>query len=31
MNQIAEIIKEDLWPNPLRYFNNVSAEYGDVI
>lgn len=22
--QIAEIIKEDLWPNPLTYFNNVS-------
>jgi hypothetical protein len=21
--QIAEIIKEDLWPNPLKYFNNV--------
>ena len=22
--QVAEIIKEDLWPNPLKYFNNVS-------
>lgn len=21
--QIAELIKEDLWPNPLNYFNNV--------
>lgn len=21
--QVAEIIKEDLWPNPLSYFNNV--------
>lgn len=21
--QVAEIIKEDLWPNPLKYFNNV--------
>lgn len=21
--QVAEIIKEDLWPNPLTYFNNV--------
>lgn len=20
---MAEIIKEDLWPNPLKYFNNV--------
>jgi len=20
--QVAEIIKEDLWPNPLKYFNN---------
>lgn len=23
--QVAEIIKEDLWPNPLKYFNNVSV------
>jgi hypothetical protein len=23
--QVAEIIKEDLWPNPLKYFNNVSG------
>jgi len=22
--QVAEIIKDDLWPNPLTYFNNVS-------
>lgn len=21
--QVGEIIKEDLWPNPLKYFNNV--------
>jgi hypothetical protein len=21
--QVAEIIKEDLWPNPLSYFNTV--------
>lgn len=21
--QMAEIIKEDFWPNPLKYFNNV--------
>lgn len=21
--QVAEIIKEDLWPNPLKYFSNV--------
>ena len=21
--QVADIIKEDLWPNPLKYFNNV--------
>ncbi|KAJ1700177.1 hypothetical protein LUZ63_008689 [Rhynchospora breviuscula] len=24
--QIAEIIKEDLWPNPLKYFNNEADE-----
>jgi len=22
MDQVADIIKEDLWPNPLKYFNN---------
>ncbi|XP_050945175.1 NAP1-related protein 2-like [Cucumis melo] len=22
-DEVAEIIKEDLWPNPLKYFNNV--------
>ena len=22
--QVAEVIKDDLWPNPLKYFNNVS-------
>jgi hypothetical protein len=21
--QVAEVIKDDLWPNPLKYFNNV--------
>jgi hypothetical protein len=26
--QVAEIIKEDLWPNPLKYFNNVSILFG---
>ncbi|XP_020586704.1 NAP1-related protein 1-like [Phalaenopsis equestris] len=25
-DEIAEIIKEDLWPNPLRYFNNEADE-----
>jgi template-activating factor I len=25
MDQVADIIKEDLWPNPLKYFNNVSG------
>ncbi|CAD5189287.1 unnamed protein product [Musa acuminata subsp. malaccensis] len=24
--QVAEIIKEDLWPNPLKYFNNEADE-----
>ncbi|XP_057842327.2 NAP1-related protein 2 isoform X1 [Cryptomeria japonica] len=24
-DEVAEIIKEDLWPNPLKYFNNVSG------
>ncbi|XP_041997055.1 NAP1-related protein 1-like isoform X1 [Salvia splendens] len=24
--QVAEIIKDDLWPNPLRYFNNEAAD-----
>lgn len=29
-DEIAEIIKEDLWPNPLTYFNNdVDEEDGD--
>ncbi|KAI3953916.1 hypothetical protein MKW98_017740, partial [Papaver atlanticum] len=23
-DEVAEVIKEDLWPNPLKYFNNVS-------
>lgn len=23
--QVAELIKDDLWPNPLTYFNNVSS------
>jgi hypothetical protein len=23
--QVAEVIKDDLWPNPLKYFNNVSV------
>eukprot|EP01018_Ginkgo_biloba_P038100 Gb_17406 [translate_table: standard] len=23
---VAEIIKEDLWPNPLKYFNNEADE-----
>ena len=23
--QVAEVIKDDLWPNPLKYFNNVSG------
>ncbi|KAL3525939.1 hypothetical protein ACH5RR_014311 [Cinchona calisaya] len=25
-DQVAEIIKEDLWPNPLKYFNNEADE-----
>jgi len=25
-DEIAEIIKEDLWPNPLKYFNNEADE-----
>ncbi|KAL0909129.1 hypothetical protein M5K25_023661 [Dendrobium thyrsiflorum] len=25
-DEVAEIIKEDLWPNPLRYFNNEADE-----
>ncbi|XP_042003180.1 NAP1-related protein 1-like isoform X3 [Salvia splendens] len=24
--QVAEIIKDDLWPNPLTYFNNEAAD-----
>ncbi|KAA8542418.1 hypothetical protein F0562_023446 [Nyssa sinensis] len=27
-DEIAEIIKEDLWPNPLTYFNNEADEEG---
>ncbi|XP_042402545.1 NAP1-related protein 2-like [Zingiber officinale] len=26
MDEVAEIIKEDLWPNPLKYFNNEIDE-----
>ncbi|XP_065034223.1 NAP1-related protein 2-like [Musa acuminata AAA Group] len=26
MDEVAEIIKEDLWPNPLKYFNNEADE-----
>lgn len=32
LDEVAEIIKEDLWPNPLTYFNNDPDEedaYGD--
>ncbi|XBI92658.1 hypothetical protein VPH35_029665 [Triticum aestivum] len=25
MDEVADVIKEELWPNPLKYFNNVSA------
>lgn len=25
-DEVAEIIKEDLWPNPLKYFNNEAGE-----
>eukprot|EP00252_Welwitschia_mirabilis_P016261 TRINITY_DN3587_c0_g1_i1.p1 TRINITY_DN3587_c0_g1~~TRINITY_DN3587_c0_g1_i1.p1 ORF type:complete len:254 (+),score=81.04 TRINITY_DN3587_c0_g1_i1:284-1045(+) len=29
-DEVAEIIKEDLWPNPLKYFNNdAEEEYED--
>ncbi|GLJ51735.1 hypothetical protein SUGI_1099450 [Cryptomeria japonica] len=29
-DEVAEIIKEDLWPNPLKYFNNeADEEYDD--
>ncbi|KAI4329618.1 hypothetical protein MLD38_027986 [Melastoma candidum] len=28
-DEIAEIIKEDLWPNPLSYFNNDADEVDD--
>lgn len=24
---MADIIKEDLWPNPLKFFNNVSVSF----
>lgn len=27
-DEVAEIIKEDLWPNPLKYFNNEADEEG---
>ncbi|KAJ1419609.1 Nucleosome assembly protein [Sesbania bispinosa] len=26
IDEVAEIIKEDLWPNPLKYFNNEADE-----
>ena len=26
-DEVAEIIKEDLWPNPLKYFNNEVEEF----
>ncbi|OAY79264.1 NAP1-related protein 2 [Ananas comosus] len=26
VDEVAEIIKEDLWPNPLKYFNNEADE-----
>nr|CAB3484746.1 unnamed protein product [Digitaria exilis] len=26
MDQIADVIKEDLWPNPLKYFNNEQED-----
>ncbi|WOL17141.1 NAP1-related protein 2 isoform X2 [Canna indica] len=26
MDEVAEIIKDDLWPNPLKYFNNEADE-----
>ncbi|XP_047970166.1 NAP1-related protein 2 isoform X1 [Salvia hispanica] len=29
--QIAEIIKEDLWPNPLNYFNNEDADEEEFV
>ncbi|KAG6391760.1 hypothetical protein SASPL_149519 [Salvia splendens] len=29
--QIAEIIKEDLWPNPLNYFNNEGADEEEFV
>lgn len=28
-DEVAEIIKEDLWPNPLKYFNNADEEESD--
>ncbi|KAG6389999.1 hypothetical protein SASPL_151475 [Salvia splendens] len=30
-DEIAEIIKEDLWPNPLTYFNNEDADEEDFV
>jgi hypothetical protein len=29
--QVAEVIKDDLWPNPLKYFNNVSASLNHCV
>ncbi|THU53168.1 hypothetical protein C4D60_Mb10t11550 [Musa balbisiana] len=28
-DEVAEIIKEDLWPNPLKYFNNKGTDFDD--
>ncbi|KAJ4707465.1 NAP1-related protein 2 [Melia azedarach] len=28
-DEVAEVIKEDLWPNPLKYFNNEAGEEED--
>ncbi|CAM6026857.1 unnamed protein product [Sphagnum balticum] len=32
-DEVAEVIKDDLWPNPLKYFNNEQDEdeYGDDV
>jgi len=27
-DEVAEVIKDDLWPNPLKYFNNEQDEDG---
>lgn len=29
--QVAELIKEDLWINPLAYFNNVTSFFLQMI